>query len=137
MARKPDTGREKSTGGNLRYGIFLALNTVLFFGLYRVLLQIGELTQETFYAFLSLVLYTVLLLGFSLAYLIYNRLFLRYGVTPEQLPDTMTAEEKEAYIADGKRRLNKSKWMLTVIIPLLFTFLIDAIELFIIDTYFR
>ena len=137
MTKKLLHSREGKPHSNVRYGIFLALNTVLFFGLYRVLLSIGALTGETFYAFLSMLLYMVLLLGFSLAYIIYNRLFLRHGITPEELPDTMTAAEKEAYIADGRLRIQKSKWMLTVIIPLLFTFLIDAVDLFIIDTFFR
>ncbi|MBQ3063355.1 MAG: hypothetical protein IJC99_00940 [Clostridia bacterium] len=137
MRNKPLNGEQKTPHSKLRYGIFLALNTILIFGFYRVLLSIGEITGETFYAFLSMILYMALLLGFSLAYLIYNRLFLSHGVTPEELPDTMTAAEKEAYIADGKRRIESSKWMLTIIIPLLFTFLVDAVYLFIIDTFFR
>lgn len=136
MDKKPPNGA-KNKRSNLRYGIFLALNTFLFFGLYRVLLAIGELTQETFYAFLSMILYMALLLGFTVTYLVYNRLFLSQGITPEDLPDTMTATEKEAYIADGKRRKESSKWMLTIIIPLLFTFLVDAVDIFIIDTFFR
>ncbi len=137
MDKKPKNGTENKGRGNLRYGIFLALNTILFFGFYRVLLSIGELTQETFYAFLSMLLYMALLLGFSLAYLIYNRLFLGSSMTSEDLPDTMSLAEKDAYLAEGGRRKEKSKWMLTVIIPLLFTFLIDAIELFIIDPFFK
>ena len=135
--KRSKNGTDSTPRSNLRYGVFLALNTVLFFGLYRVLLTIGELTQETFYAFLSMILYMTLLLGFSLAYLIYNRLFLQSGITVEELPDTMRIEEKEAYIAEGKRRKEKSKWMLTIIIPLLFTFLMDAVDLFIIDTFLR
>lgn len=137
MEKQPLNGRENKPRSNLRYGIFLALNTILFFGFYRVLLSIGAITGETFYAFLSMLLYMALLLGFSLAYIIYNRLFLRHGITPEELPDTMTAEEKKAYIADGKHRIQKSKWMLTIIIPLLFTFLVDAVDLFIIEPFFR
>lgn len=129
--------KNKTSGEKLRLGILLAVNTVLFFGLYRVLLSVGELTGETFYAFLSMIVYMALLVGFVMAYLIYNRFFTRYNLTADQLPDTMSAAEKDAYIADGKRRMARSKWMLTIIFPLLFTFLIDAIDLFILDTYFR
>ena len=137
MDKKTKNGAENKRSSNLRYGVFLALNTILFFGFYRVLLAIGEMTEKTFYAFLSMVLYMVLLLGFSIAYLVYNRLYLGSSITSEDLPDTMSLAEKDAYIADVARRKEKSKWMLTIIIPLLFTFLIDAVELFIIDPFFR
>ncbi len=137
MDKRTQNSAENKGRSNLRYGVFLALNTILFFGFYRVLLAIGEMTEKTFYAFLSMVLYMALLLGFSIAYLVYNRLYLGSSITSEDLPDTMSLTEKDAYIAEGRRRKEKSKWMLTIIIPLLFTFLIDAVELFIIDPFFR
>ena len=67
---------------------------------------------------------------FIIVYLVYNRAFRRKGITPDMLPDTMSAEEKEEYINDGKRRQADSKWMLAVIIPLLVTIGLDAIYLF-------
>ncbi len=68
--------------------------------------------------------------AFTVVFVVYNRAFTRRGVTPEMLPDTMSAVEKAEYINDGKRRLEKSKWMLSVIIPLLITIALDAIYLF-------
>ena len=76
-----------------------------------------------------------LVVGFVLGYLIYNRFLYRKGITIDQLPDTMTLAEKEAFLADGERRLERSKWMMTVIFPLVFTFLMDAIDLFILDLF--
>ena len=67
---------------------------------------------------------------FLIAYIVYNRAFSRKGVTVEMLPDTMTREEKEEFVADAERRLEKSKWMLAAIIPLLITIALDAIYLF-------
>ena len=67
---------------------------------------------------------------FIIVYLVYNRAFRRKGITPDMLPDTMSAEKKEEYINDGKRRQADSKWMLSVIIPLLITIGLDAIYLF-------
>ena len=128
---------EKSQRKNLRYIILLVGNTTIFFTVYRVLLNVGEVTGETFYAFLSMILYMALLVGFSLAYLIYNRFFLQFNLTEEELPDTLTLEEKQAFIEEGRRRKERSKWMLTFIFPLIFTFLSDAVDLFIFDTYFR
>ncbi len=120
---------------NIRYLILLCVNTILFFTVYRVLLSYGELTQETFYSFIAMTLYMALLLGFVLAYLIYNRFFYRKGVTPEQLPNEWSEAEKQAFLEDGTRRMERSRWMLTIIFPLVVTFFIDAVDLFIIDTF--
>ncbi len=122
---------------NTRYLMLLCVNTVLFFAVYRVLLSYGELTDNTFYSFITMVLYTALLLGFVLAYLIYNRFFYRKGLTHEQLPTDWSAEKKVAFLADSARREERSRWMLTVIFPLVVTFFVDAVDLFILDTLFR
>ena len=82
---------------------------------------------------LSQIVYTLYWATFGIflaVFLIYNRAFTRRGITVEMLPDSMTAEEKAEYVNDGKRRMEKSKWMLSVIIPLLVTIALDAIYLF-------
>lgn len=119
-----------------RYILPLCINTVLFFAVYRVLLFYAEMTEETFYSFLVMVLYMALLLGFVLAYIIYNRFFYRKGVTPEQLPAEWSEAKKQEFIEDAVRRTERSRWMLTVIFPLVVTFFIDTVDLFIIDTLF-
>ena len=119
-----------------RHFVLLVVNTVLFFTVYRVLISYGELTDKTFLAFVSMVVYLTLLLGFTVAYLIYNRFFYRHGLTKEQLSPEWSDEEKEAFLADAALRIQKSKWMLTVIIPLLFTFLVDSFLLFIVEPVF-
>ena len=119
----------------LRYMVILILNTVLFLGVYRVLLHYAELTQNAYYSFWAMILYMALLVGFLLGYLIYNRFLYRKNLTVEDLPDTMTQEQKEAFIADGKKRLQKSKWMMLIILPLVITFLVDAVDLFLLDLF--
>lgn len=131
-----DTSPQKNKD-NKRYLILLIINTVLFFTVYRTLISFGEQTQDTFYSFVCMVSYLALLLGFTVAYLIYNRFFYRHGVTYEQLPDEWSAEKKIDFIEDAKKRMKKSKWMITIIFPLVFTFFIDAVDLFIIDTFLR
>jgi membrane protein insertase Oxa1/YidC/SpoIIIJ len=121
----------------LRRLILLVVNTLLFFTVYRVLIYYGDMTQKTFGSFVVMVTYMALLLGFVLAYLIYNRFLYRKGITREQLPDDWSEEEKTAFIEDGERRLKRSSWMMLIIFPLIFTFLMDAIDLFIIDEVFR
>lgn len=68
---------------------------------------------------------------FLVTYIAYNRAFTRKGITVEMLPDTMTREQKEEYVKDGQSRLEKSEWMLMVIIPLLVTFAAEALYLFV------
>ena len=127
--------RNDQSKKNLRTLGLLALNTLLFFVLYRVLLYYTEMTDNPYYSFIVMVLYMALLLGFVLAYLIYNRFLYRRGLTHEDLPDTMSPVEKQAFLDDGEMRLKKSKWMMLVIFPLVFTFLIDAIDLFVFDIF--
>ena len=119
-----------------RHVVMLCLNTVLFFVLYRVLLFYADMTGESFYSFLVMVLYMALLLGFTLAYIIYNRCFYRRGVTVEELPEDWSEEKKREFMEDDLRRADRSRWMLTVIFPLVVTFFIDTVDLFIIDFMF-
>ena len=74
--------------------------------------------------------YWIVFAGFLIGYVAYNRAFTRKGVTTEMLPDSWSDEQKQEYVDDGARRQEKSKWMLSVIIPLLVTIAADAIYLF-------
>ncbi|MBQ8409319.1 MAG: hypothetical protein IJY39_10710 [Clostridia bacterium] len=65
-----------------------------------------------------------------IAYLLYNRAFRYKGITAEMLPDSWSREKREEFIADVQMRVERSRWMLWVIIPLLVTVAVDAIYLF-------
>ena len=112
---------------NRKYILPLILNTVVFFGLYSFLVN------KTDYMMPTLWVYFVLTAGFCFAYVIYNRGFSRMKLTPDMLPASMSAEEKSAYIADGAERLERSKWMLTIIFPLLMTFILDILNMYILE----
>ena len=68
--------------------------------------------------------------GFLMAYVIYNRAFSRKDLTVDMLPRDWSAERRAEYIEDGKRRLKKSRWMLSVIIPIAVPIALDALYLF-------
>ena len=68
--------------------------------------------------------------GFLIAYIVYNRGFTRKDVTREMLPDTWSEDKKTEFIEDTQRRYERSKWMLTVIIPIMIPIALDAIVLF-------
>ncbi len=135
MKKEPNDITPKEQKKGIRHLILLAVNTVLFFAVYRLLLTYAEMSQQTLASFLVLTLYTALFLGFLLGYLIYNRFLYRKGLSPEDLPADWSEEKKTDFLADGARRLEKSKWMMTIIFPLALTFMIDAIDLFVFDLF--
>lgn len=114
---------------NKKYVLLLVVNTVVLMSLYMYLVK-----QP--YFMVVLWVYLILTVGFSVAYIIYNRAFSRKGVTPDMLPSTMTDAEKAEFIADGERRMEKSKWMLTVIFPLVMTFCLDLFVMYILEPLF-
>jgi len=113
---------------NWRLLLTLVGNTLIIFAVYRLAIQ------TTLFPYV-LGLYLAAAAVMTVIFVVYNRGFSRRGVTAEMLPDTMSAEEKCEFIADGERRLKKSKWMLTVLFPLLFTFTYDIIELFVLEYF--
>lgn len=112
-----------------RYLIILLFNSIIFIGVYLYLNSVEF--RPTFFIYAAITTVAVL------AYVIYNRGFSRHGITPEMLPDTMSAEQKVEFLASRDRRMKKSKWLLTIIIPCLFTFGVDTIILFIIPYFER
>ena len=71
----------------------------------------------------------------GLSFVIYNRGFAAKGITPEMLPDSMTPMEKQEYIEAAKLRLKKSRWMLTVLIPIILAIACDMLYLFVIQVF--
>lgn len=106
-----------------RYLLITFFNTVIAVAVYFYFDSIGFWQGFFIYAAITAVL--------VIAYVVYNRGFAREGVTPDMLPDTMSAVEKVEFLESRDRRKKKSKWMLTVIIPLIFTFMFDSLYLFV------
>ena len=71
----------------------------------------------------------VLLIG----YVIYNQGFVLRGVTPEMLDDQLPIEEREAMIARATDRYDASRWIMTVIIPLVLSVLLDALYIYVLS----
>lgn len=108
--------------------ILLVLVTLAVFLFYRLMMNLPHFE-------IVLIAYMVLSVAFVVAYLIYNRGMTRRGVTPEMLPDDWSEEQKTEFIEDGIRRQKKSRWMILPIFAFLFTFAIDAMELFVIPFF--
>ena len=106
-----------------------AVNTLISYVAYVVLMQL-PIYNVAFFSYL------ILLAGFSFGYVFYNRGFTRNNVTVEMLPSSWSDEEKFVYINDARVRKDKSQWCLTIIFPLVFTFFMDIMYLFIYEPYF-
>ncbi len=114
----------KKKSSKLLYVISLIVNFVLMFLLYALGVNLN--------ATVTFIIYGVITAAFVFGYLIYNRGLSRMNVTPDMCPPDWTEDRKLEFIADGKRRLEKSKWMLTVIIPLIAIYGYEVIDLLVI-----
>lgn len=134
----PHREKRPLSGETLRRAYLLIACTLIFLFIYFgsmsvnvTVIPAGVLTDYPI--LLGQIVYLVYWLAFAvvlIAYIAYNRAFNRKGVTVDMLPDSWSEEQKIEFIEDGKRRLEKSKWMLSLIIPLLVTIAVDAIYLF-------
>ena len=66
----------------------------------------------------------------TLIFVIYNRGFVGKNLKPENLPNTMSFEEKQKFIDGCAARLHRSRWMITVIFPIALAFCLDMMYLF-------
>lgn len=114
---------------NWRRIMLLAVNTILFFAVYRLLVMRGYFVHV-------FTVYGLALLGFTVGYLIYNRGLVPINTRREQLPDDWDEAQKDAFRDDAVRRIERSKWMLTIIFPLCITFAYEIIEVMLFDIWF-
>jgi hypothetical protein len=109
--------------------LYLLLNTVILIALYYAI------PTWTHFMYLPHI-YILAGAGLGLYYVIYNRGFVGKNATPESLPDSMSPLEKQKYIEESRERMQKSKWVLTLLLPIIVTILIDMLYIFFISEWF-
>ncbi|MBQ7397611.1 MAG: hypothetical protein IJW09_02150 [Clostridia bacterium] len=114
--RKPITKEAKKTA------LLLLMNTLLALLIYFGCIALGF--SAIFFVFVTLA--AVLLL----VYVIYNQGFVLRGATPEMLDENLPVEERQAMIDKAAARYTSSRWMMTVIIPLIVAVLADALYVY-------
>lgn len=119
---------KKKRDGKLFWGIITAVVSLVILVFYRVSLSFEIFPYVMWGYMIALTLLIVV-------YIIYNRGFSRRGVDIEMLPDDWDHERRIEFVESGKHRLERSKWMLTLIIGFLLTFLLDALELFVLNFF--
>ena len=104
----------------------LVLNTVIL-----TLIYFGTMAlDQPVLSFIVTAGYWLSFAGFTIAYIMYNRGFTQKGITPEMLPDIWDSAKKTEFVEAAERRSKSSRWMLSVIIPIMIPIALDAIYLF-------
>ena len=106
-----------------KIALILLVNFIVIFGLYIV--------GVTFIPLPTMIIYTVALTVTAFGYVIYNRGFSRKNVTLEMLPEDWPPEKKTEFIEDGRRRMENSKWVLTVLIPLIGVIAYEMMDIYV------
>ncbi len=93
----------------------------------------GEAKQTNIPVYAVMITYFVVFAVLLVTYLAYNRAFVNQDVTVEMLPDTWSDEKKRDFVEANRRRAERSRWMVMLIIPFAIVFLVEAMYLFVID----
>ncbi len=111
-------------------GLTLLLMLIWFGGM-----ALGETLRLPLVGYIIMGVYFVAFAVILIAYLIYNRAFVNKDVTVDMLPMDWSEERKTAFVEDIRRRAERSRWMVTLIIPFVTVFLVDSLYLFIWEPY--
>ena len=98
-------------------------------------IAVGEATHNDVMVFGVMIAYFLVFAAMLITYLAYNRGFVNKDVTIDMLPADWSEEKKQEFVAANKARVQKSRWMLTVIIPFVVVFMCEALYLFVWDSY--
>ena len=82
-----------------------------------------------------MIAYFVVFAALIITYLAYNRGFVNKDVTVDMLPADWDEEKKQAFLEANRRRAERSRWMVMVIIPFVIVFMCEALYLFVWDAY--
>ena len=116
--------KKEITAESKRSMIFLLINSVILIVLYF------WIPSQWQFEYMPAI-YLVVGVSLTLYYVIYNRGFALKNATPDMLPSHLSAIDKQKLIEDAKEREKKSKWALTLIVPIVLTFLADMLYLFV------
>ena len=125
-----DASKPVSPEAKKRMITVIALTFVLLLVYFSVETMADRGVIDELWGKVVMVVYMVAFCGVLCGYLIYNRAFVNKDVTVDMLPDDWSAEKKQAFVDGNRQRAEKSRWMLTLLIPLVFVFLAEAMYLF-------
>lgn len=109
--------------------------TLILFVLWYGCIAVGEAKRMDVLVYGVMVAYFLVFAVLLISYLVYNRGFVNKDVTEEMLPSDWSEEKKQAFLTAQKTRAEKSRWMLTVIIPFVIVFFCETLYLFVWDGF--
>lgn len=129
-ARQPTGSKPVTPEAKRRLLVVLALSLFLLILYFSVqsMAEDGTLPRAAGYAIM--ILYMVSFAGLLIGYLLYNRAFVNKDVTVDMLPDDWSDEKKRDFVEGNRRRAEKSRWLLYLLIPFIFVFMVEAFYLF-------
>lgn len=113
--------------------LFLVINFIISFVLLRIIIEVSERTGMLWIYITGACIYAALIIGLFLAYFVLNGYtFNKEPLTACDLSDKLTDEQKADFLAKQPERKEKAQKLLLVLFPLILTFAISYIELYII-----
>lgn len=109
--------------------------SVILLAIWYGCMALGEYLRNDALIYGVMIAYFVAFTAFLVAYLAYNRGFVNKDVTVEMLPADWSDEKKRDFVEGNRRRAEKSRWMVTVIIPFAVVFMVEAMYLFVWEGY--
>ena len=98
-------------------------------------IALGERTHDPAPAYVVMIAYFSVFGVLLVTYLAYNRGFVNRDVTVDMLPEDWSEERKQAFVDGNRRRAEKSRWMVTLIIPFVVVFMVETLYLFVWDGF--
>jgi len=118
---------------NRKIVIRLLISFVVVFGIYQLCIKLSEIYGIFLIQEIMLSVYYIATTVIACIFIVQNRGISNDIPTPDQLSPNWSAEKKEDFIEKYKASKEKAKKWLYILIPLIFTLLIDTIYLFYFD----
>lgn len=94
-------------------------------------MAVGAATHNEALIYGVMITYFVAFAAMLITYLAYNRCFVNKDVTVDMLPPEWSEEKKRDFVEGNRRRAEKSRWMVSVIIPFVVVFMVEVLYLFV------
>ena len=132
---RPQLPKDNRDAKSLSPDVKKRMWTVVGLTLALLFLYYGGVAISLTVAKIVMIVYFVAFAAIILTYLAYNRAFVNKDVTVDMLPDDWSLEKKQAFVDGNRRREEKSRWMVMLIIPFVVVFMCEALYLFLWDGY--
>lgn len=129
LRKLPENSKKKPVSPeSKRLFVLMLVNTAVLMPLYFYFVEERQIIAVMF-------AYMVILLAFSIAFIIYNRGLGQVDADEDSLPFNWSLEQKREFLYDRAKRRQKSRWMITIILPLFVTLCADFIIIQTIPTF--